>query len=78
MSDVGGTAGLILGISFATIVGLIDICMQYVVRMIWAPFGKVILLIKSLDWEKLMNYDLLFMNQYNFNITQFILEPIKL
>ena len=57
MSDVGGTAGLILGISFATIVGLIDICMQYVVRLILASVEKVMLLTKSLDWEPFMKFN---------------------
>ena len=52
MSDVGGTAGLILGMSFATIVGLIDIFIQYAIRMIWLPFEKAKELFKSLDWDK--------------------------
>ena len=30
-SDVGGTAGLILGMSFATVLGLIDIAIQWVI-----------------------------------------------
>lgn len=51
MSDVGGTAGLILGMSFATIVGLIDIFIQYAIRMIWLPFEKAKEFIKSLDWD---------------------------
>ena len=51
MSDVGGTAGLILGMSFATIVGLIDIFIQYAIRMIWLPFEKAKELFKSLDWD---------------------------
>ena len=28
LSDVGGTAGLILGMSFATVIGLVDIMIQ--------------------------------------------------
>ena len=28
LSDVGGTAGLILGMSFATVIGLVDILVQ--------------------------------------------------
>ena len=51
MSDVGGTAGLILGMSFATIVGLIDIFIQYAIRMILLPFEKAKEFIKSLDWD---------------------------
>ena len=54
MSDVGGTAGLILGMSFATIVGLIDIFIQYAIRMIWLPFEKAKELFKSLDWDYFM------------------------
>ena len=30
-SDVGGTAGLILGMSFATVLGLVDIAIQWVI-----------------------------------------------
>ena len=51
MSDVGGTAGLILGMSFATIVGLIDIFIQYAIRMIWLPFEKAKDFFKALDWD---------------------------
>ena len=51
MSDVGGTAGLILGMSFATIVGLIDIFIQYAVRIILLPLEKAQAFIKSLDWD---------------------------
>ena len=51
MSDVGGTAGLILGMSFATIVGLIDIFIQYAVRIILLPLEKTQTFIKSLDWD---------------------------
>ena len=51
MSDVGGTAGLILGMSFATIVGLIDIFIQYAVRIILMPLEKAQVFIKSLDWD---------------------------
>ena len=51
MSDVGGTAGLILGMSFATIVGLIDIFIQYAVRIILLPLEKTQAFIKTLDWD---------------------------
>ena len=37
MSDVGGTAGLMLGMSFATVIGLIDILLQQSVK-----FGRQI------------------------------------
>ena len=30
-SDVGGTAGLILGMSFATVLGLVDIAIQWII-----------------------------------------------
>ena len=33
LSDVGGTAGLILGMSFATVIGLIDIVLQHIAKV---------------------------------------------
>ena len=33
LSDVGGTAGLILGMSFATVIGLIDIILQHIAKV---------------------------------------------
>ena len=42
LSDVGGTAGLILGMSFATVIGLIDILLQQTFKFIvkYAGIGK--------------------------------------
>ena len=42
LSDVGGTAGLILGMSFATVIGLIDILLQQTFKFVvkYAGLGK--------------------------------------
>ena len=42
LSDVGGTAGLILGMSFATVIGLIDILLQQTFKFVtkYAEMGR--------------------------------------
>ena len=48
-SDVGGTAGLILGMSFATVLGLIDIAIQWVIGDGPAKFVVKVVLTELID-----------------------------
>ena len=66
LSDVGGTAGLMLGMSFATVIGLIDILLQQSVKFGRQIVGNFFNIVRSKESDVSLLKTNRFFQNYNF------------